>query len=84
MFGWYVFILFIILLIYFLQNESNEQDQDYSAVMNDPEFLQHLVSSLPGVNPNSEAIRNALGALTQQSQDNSEEAKKEEKKEDKK
>ena len=34
--------------------------------MNDPEFLHHLVSSLPGVDPNSEAIRNALGSLTQQ------------------
>ena len=41
-------------------------NQDLSEVMNDPEFLQHLVSSLPGVDPNSEAIRNALGALTQQ------------------
>ena len=49
--------------------------------MNDPEFLQHLVNSLPGVNPNSQAIRNALGALTQQGQETSEEdAGKDEKK----
>lgn len=48
--------------------------------MNDPEFLQHLVSSLPGVNPNSEAIRNALGSLTQQTEDKSEEGKKDDKK----
>ena len=47
--------------------------------MNDPEFLQHLVSSLPGVNPDSEAIRNALGSLTQQSDDKNEEGKKSEK-----
>ena len=41
-----------------------EEDQDYSAVMSDPAFLQHLVGSLPGVDPNSEAIQNALQALT--------------------
>ncbi len=64
-----------------IKNEENDQDEDYSAVMNDPEFLQHLVNSLPGVNPNSQAIRNALGALTQQGQETSEEdAGKDEKK----
>lgn len=41
-----------------------EEDQDYSAVMSDPAFLTHLVGSLPGVDPNSEAIQNALQALT--------------------
>lgn len=44
--------------------EPMEEDQDYSAVMSDPAFLQHLVGSLPGVDPNSEAIQNALQALT--------------------
>ena len=41
-----------------------DEDQDYSAVMSDPAFLQHLVGSLPGVDPNSEAIQSALQALT--------------------
>lgn len=41
-----------------------EEDQDYSEVMNDPALLQHLVASLPGVDPNSAAIQNALHALT--------------------
>ena len=44
--------------------ESMEEIPDYSAVMSDPAFLQHLVGSLPGVDPNSEAIQNALQALT--------------------
>jgi len=44
--------------------ESMEEISDYSAVMNDPAFLQHLVGTLPGVDPNSEAIQSALQALT--------------------
>lgn len=44
--------------------ESMEDIPDYSAVMSDPAFLQHLVGSLPGVDPNSEAIQNALQQLT--------------------
>lgn len=44
--------------------EPMDEDQDYVAAMNDPAFLQHLVGSLPGVDPNSEAIQSALQALT--------------------
>lgn len=32
--------------------------------MNDPEFLQRVISSLPGVDPNSDAIRSAVENLT--------------------
>jgi len=61
-----------------LPMDSEQTDnQDLSEVMNDPEFLHHLVSSLPGVDPNSEAIRNALGSLTQQTK--AEDDKKDEK-----
>jgi len=65
--------------------ESMEEIPDYSAVMSDPAFLQHLVGSLPGVDPNSEAIQNALQALTggqegDKSEDKSEEEKKKENK----
>lgn len=34
--------------------------------MNDPEFLQSVLENLPGVDPQSEAIRSAMGALSQQ------------------
>jgi len=44
--------------------ESMEEIPDYSAVMSDPAFLQHLVGSLPGVDPNSEAVQTALQQLT--------------------
>ena len=32
--------------------------------MNDPEFLQQVLENLPGVDPNSEAIQNAVSSLT--------------------
>ena len=32
--------------------------------MNDPAFLQSVLESLPGVDPQSEEIRNAMGQLT--------------------
>lgn len=35
-------------------------------VINDPEFLQSVLEGLPGVDPQSEAIRSAMGQLTQQ------------------
>merc|ERR1711981_712348 len=39
-------------------------EEDYSEVMNDPEFLQSVPESLPGVDTQSEAMRQAMGALT--------------------
>ncbi|XP_066991560.1 26S proteasome non-ATPase regulatory subunit 4 isoform X2 [Anabrus simplex] len=41
-----------------------EGDEDYSEVMNDPEFLQSVLENLPGVDPQSEAIRQAVGNLS--------------------
>nr|CAD7407667.1 unnamed protein product [Timema poppensis] len=40
-----------------------EGDDDYE-VMNDPEFLQSVLENLPGVDPQSEAIRQAVGSLS--------------------
>ena len=47
--------------------------------MNDPEFLQKVLSSLPGVDPNSEAVRTAFENL----KDNSKETPKSDKDKDK-
>merc|ERR1712203_828773 len=52
-----------------------DKDQDYSEVMNDPEFLQSVLQNLPGVDPDSEAVRAAMGAMK-------EDKKKDEKKKD--
>lgn len=38
--------------------------------MNDPEFLQRVISSLPGVDPNSDAIRSAVDNLTKDNSNN--------------
>lgn len=40
-----------------------EGDEDYSEVMNDPAFLQSVLENLPGVDPQSEAVRQAVGSL---------------------
>lgn len=40
------------------------EDEDYSEVMNDPEFLQQVLENLPGVDPQSEAIQSAMSSLT--------------------
>lgn len=42
---------------------EGDDDEDYSAVMNDPTFLQSVLESLPGVDPQSEAVRQAVGSL---------------------
>lgn len=47
--------------------------------MNDPEFLQRVISSLPGVDPNSDAVRSAFDNLTKEHKDKKDEKKKEKK-----
>ncbi|XP_014675701.1 PREDICTED: 26S proteasome non-ATPase regulatory subunit 4-like isoform X2 [Priapulus caudatus] len=46
--------------------EPKKEEEDYSDVMNDPTFLQSVLENLPGVDPQSEAIRSAMGSLTGQ------------------
>ncbi|XP_063054675.1 26S proteasome non-ATPase regulatory subunit 4-like isoform X2 [Engraulis encrasicolus] len=45
--------------------EETKDEEDYD-VMQDPEFLQSVLENLPGVDPNNEAIRNAMGSLASQ------------------
>lgn len=40
-------------------------EEDYAAVMADPAFLQSVLENLPGVDPHSEAVRQAVGSLQQ-------------------
>ena len=48
--------------------EVDEEDQDYSEVINDPAFLQSVLQNLPGVDPDSEAVRAATGAMSKEEQ----------------
>lgn len=48
-----------------VDSQGREEMDDYSDVMRDPEFLQSVLQTLPGVDPQSEAVRNAMGTLTQ-------------------
>lgn len=41
-----------------------QADEDYSDVMNDPAFLQQVLENLPGVDPQDEAIQNAVSSMT--------------------
>lgn len=52
-----------------------EGEEDYSEVMNDPEFLQSVLENLPGVDPQSEAIRQAVGSLSKEKKDRKDEDK---------
>ena len=58
--------------------DVDDKDEDYSEVMNDPAFLQSVLQNLPGVDPQSEAVRNAVGAAKDEKKD------KDKEKEDKK
>ena len=58
-----------------------QEEEDFSEVMNDPAFLQSVLEGLPGVDTQSEAIKNAMGALTnKQDSDKKDEKKKDDKK----
>ncbi|NWU73292.1 PSMD4 ATPase, partial [Pterocles burchelli] len=60
-------------------SEPTKEEDDYD-VMQDPEFLQSVLENLPGVDPNNEAIRNAMGSLASQAAKDSKDKKEEEKK----
>jgi len=61
-----------------------DKDEDYSDVMTDPDFLHDVLTSLPGVDPQSDAIRQAVESLTaNQNENQTEEGKDEDKKEKK-
>lgn len=37
--------------------------EDYAEVINDPEFLQSVLENLPGVDPQDEAVRQAVDSI---------------------
>uniref|UniRef100_A0A672Z2R5 26S proteasome non-ATPase regulatory subunit 4 n=1 Tax=Sphaeramia orbicularis TaxID=375764 RepID=A0A672Z2R5_9TELE len=61
-------------------DSSEAKDEEDYDVMQDPEFLQSVLENLPGVDPNNEAIRNAMGSLASQTGSKSDPKKDEEKK----
>ncbi|XP_059726928.1 LOW QUALITY PROTEIN: putative PIP5K1A and PSMD4-like protein [Haemorhous mexicanus] len=64
-------------------SEPAKEEDDYD-VMQDPEFLQSVLENLPGVDPNNEAIRNAMGSLASQAAREHREQHRERKDEEKK
>lgn len=43
--------------------KQEEQPMEVDEVISDPEFLQSVLENLPGVDPQSETIRDAVGSL---------------------
>ncbi|XP_031842483.1 regulatory particle non-ATPase 10 isoform X2 [Nomia melanderi] len=66
-----------------LKEEAMEVEEDYAAVMSDPAFLQSVLENLPGVDPHSEAVRQAVGSLQQNKDKDKEKEKEKEKEKDK-
>ena len=60
----------------FLCSILKKEDEDYAKAINDPDFLQRVISSLPGVDPNSDAVRSAFDNLTKDDKDKKKEEKK--------
>jgi 26S proteasome regulatory subunit N10 len=46
-----------------MDEDMKEDDEDLTAAMNDPDFLQRVISELPGVDPNSDIIRSTVDSL---------------------
>jgi len=66
---------------------DESKKEDYSEAMNDPAFLQNVLENLPGVDPQSEAVKSAMGAVTGENKgkkDGKGDKKKDDKEEDKK
>lgn len=55
--------------------ESMDVSEEYAEVMNDPAFLQSVLENLPGVDPQSEAIRNAMSTIKKDKDDKDEKDK---------
>merc|ERR1712039_794633 len=63
-------------------SEDKKEDDD-SEAMNDPAFLQSVLESLPGVDPQSDAVRQAVGAMSKSSSSKKDSEKKDDKDEKK-
>lgn len=48
---------------------QGDDTQDITGVMSDPDFIKNVLSTLPGVDPSSEAIQKVIGTLAQQDTD---------------
>jgi len=66
------------------KEEPMDVEEDYAAVMADSEFLQSILENLPGVDPQSEAVRQAVGSLQQNKDKEKEKEKNKDKDKDQK
>ena len=48
---------------------AKQQGGDFSEVMSDPAFLQDVLQSLPGVDPDSDVVKEAVKKATKNKED---------------
>jgi len=61
------------------EQSQDKNEDDYSEAMNDPAFLQSVLESLPGVDPQSDAVRQAVGAMSKSNSSKKDSEKKDDK-----
>jgi len=49
------------------EDEQREEEDDLSDIMSDPQFLQSVLQDLPGVNPDDDAVKEAVKQLSKTS-----------------
>jgi 26S proteasome regulatory subunit N10 len=49
--------------------DVDDGKEDYTEAMNDPSFLQNVLENLPGVDPQSDAVKSAMDAVTGSAKD---------------
>ena len=64
--------------------EVDAEKEDYSEAMSDPRFLQNVLENLPGVDPQSAAVRSAVGAASSDKDKDEKESDKDNESKDKK
>ncbi|RXG53877.1 26S proteasome non-ATPase regulatory subunit 4 [Armadillidium vulgare] len=67
-----------------VKDKEEKSEPDFSQVMSDPAFLQDVLQSLPGVDPQSKVVRQAVGSLTGQDKEKDKTTKTDKKKKEEK
>ena len=61
-----LFFLTVCFFFVFFPSQSEDDDDDIADQLGDPDVLRSVLSSLPGVNPDSEAIQAVIESAAQQ------------------
>ena len=57
------------------EEQQGGGEEDLSVAMNDAAFLEDVLNQLPGVNPNSEVVKQALESITKKDDNSKDDSK---------